>query len=116
MFGFLFGNWGLFDAIEALKWIQHNGECFNGDVNNVTIFGQSSGGWSVEALMMSPLSGGLFHRAIAQSGSLKTQFMKFGRVEENPTYKFLEKKYEKNSTEDLREHLRKFSVDELNKL
>ena len=49
--GFLFGNWGLFDLIEGLQWVQRNAEAFSGDANNVTIFGQSSGGWSVDALM-----------------------------------------------------------------
>ena len=49
--GFLFGNWGLFDVIEGLEWIQKNAQNFGGDPNNVTIFGQSSGAWSVDALM-----------------------------------------------------------------
>jgi carboxylesterase type B len=47
-FGFLFGNWGLFDHLEALKWVQDNVSAFGGDKNNVTIFGQSAGAWSVE--------------------------------------------------------------------
>mgnify|MGYP000328334792 CR=1 FL=1 len=51
LFGFLFGNWGLFDHLEGLKWVQDNIGRFGGDAGNVTIFGQSSGGWSVDGLL-----------------------------------------------------------------
>ncbi|GJQ76634.1 hypothetical protein Trydic_g15494 [Trypoxylus dichotomus] len=62
------GNAGLKDMILALKWVQQNIKNFNGDPNNVTIFGESAGAVSVHLLMLSPLTEGLFHRAIAQSG------------------------------------------------
>lgn len=62
------GNYGLMDQIMALKWITGNIRQFGGNPDNVTILGQSAGGGSVVALMTSPLSKGLFHRAIAQSG------------------------------------------------
>ncbi len=61
------GNYGLMDQIEALTWVQRNAGRFGGDPGNITLFGQSAGGASVTALMASPLSEGLFHRAIAQS-------------------------------------------------
>ncbi len=61
------GNYGLLDQIAALEWIRENIEVFGGDPNNVTIFGESSGGASVANLMSSPLAEGLFHRAIIQS-------------------------------------------------
>ena len=61
------GNYGFLDQLEALKWVQNNIEQFGGDPHNVTIFGESAGGTSVNALVASPLSDGLFHRAIAQS-------------------------------------------------
>ena len=62
------GNYGFMDQIAAIKWIRKNAEAFGGDPNNVTVFGESAGGWSVNMLMTSPLTAGLFKRAMAQSG------------------------------------------------
>ncbi|XP_018335696.1 uncharacterized protein LOC108744438 [Agrilus planipennis] len=62
------GNAGLKDMVLALKWVQENIAVFGGNPNNVTIFGESSGGWAVNFLLLSPLAKGLFHRAIMQSG------------------------------------------------
>jgi len=63
------GNYGLQDQLASLRWIQDNIEYFGGDPNLVTISGLSAGGASVNYLMLSPNSDGLFHRAIAMSGS-----------------------------------------------
>ena len=62
------GNYGLLDKISALEWVRDNISAFGGNPDNVTIFGQSAGSWSVCYLMASPLSKGLFHKAIGQSG------------------------------------------------
>jgi para-nitrobenzyl esterase len=58
------------DQIAALEWIQRNIAEFGGDPKNVTIAGQSSGSISVSILMASPLTKGLFQRAIGESGGL----------------------------------------------
>lgn len=62
------GNQGLLDQVAALKWVRANIAAFGGDPDNITIFGESAGGWSVCNMLVSPLSRGLFHRAIIQSG------------------------------------------------
>lgn len=63
------GNWGMLDQIEAMKWVQKNIEQFGGDPNNVMIFGQSAGSRSVKFLCSSPLTKGLFNKAVIMSGS-----------------------------------------------
>lgn len=63
------GNYGLLDQIAALNWVKSNIESYGGDAGNVTIFGESAGGWSVTELMSAPMAKGLFHRAIGQSGA-----------------------------------------------
>jgi carboxylesterase type B len=68
------GNAGLKDMVMALKWVQKNIQNFSGDPNNVTIFGESAGGAAVHYLVLSPLAKGLFHKAIAQSGSALNVF------------------------------------------
>ena len=62
------GNYGMLDQVEALKWVKDNIKYFGGDPSRVTICGISAGATSVSLHLLSPLSKGLFHQAIAESG------------------------------------------------
>ncbi|XP_028635132.1 pyrethroid hydrolase Ces2a-like [Grammomys surdaster] len=62
------GNWGYLDQVTALRWVQRNIAYFGGNRDRVTIIGASAGGTSVSSHVVSPMSKGLFHGAIMQSG------------------------------------------------
>lgn len=61
------GNYGTMDQIAAIQWIKRNIEAFGGDPSNITLFGQSAGGLSVQNLCATPLVYGDFQHAIMQS-------------------------------------------------
>jgi len=64
------GNYALLDLVQALKFVKNNIANFGGDPDNVTIMGQSAGSTNVNALIVTPLAAGLFHKAISLSGGI----------------------------------------------
>ena len=78
------GDYGLLDQIMALKWVHENIGEFGGDPDNITIAGESAGSSSVNALCVSPLTEGLFVRAIAESSgiAMKKPYHTFREMDE----------------------------------
>ncbi len=75
------GNYGNIDSIQALEWVQRNIGFFGGDSSNITIFGESAGGYNVAALLSAKQANGLFHKAIIQSGGIRP-----GDIEHSESY------------------------------
>ncbi|WP_244420892.1 carboxylesterase/lipase family protein [Hyphomicrobium sp. MC1] len=70
--GHLWGNYGIMDIQQVLRWVQRNIAAFGGDPNRVAVGGQSAGATDTGANVLSPMSAGLFSRAIYESGPLPT--------------------------------------------
>ncbi len=66
------GNAGMLDIAAALEWVQSNIDRFGGDPARVLIFGESGGGGKVASMLAMPRAQGLFHRAVIESGSVRT--------------------------------------------
>ncbi|NKE55565.1 carboxylesterase family protein [Lentzea sp. PSKA42] len=78
------GAYGIEDQQAALRWVQRNAAAFGGDPRNVTVFGESGGAFDVCAHVTSPLSRGLFQKAIAQSGGCSTTWGANGVIHTKP--------------------------------
>lgn len=77
------GNYGILDQLAALKWVKENIAAFGGNPENITLFGQSAGGMSVQTICTSPLGKGLISKAIIQSaGGYKSPLLSDQSLEE----------------------------------
>ena len=104
------GNYGLYDQVTALNWIKHNISSFGGDSNNITIMGQSAGAMSVQHLCLSPITKGMFHKAIMSSGGGINKIL--ATVKEEKEYDFCKKIMDYAGCSTL-EELRNLPVDKL---
>ena len=84
------GNYGMFDQIVALEWVKKNIKAFGGNPDNITIMGQSAGAMSVTNLCLSPLTDGLFAKAVMNSGGGVHKMMDSGATTKD-RYEFWEK-------------------------
>ncbi|XP_049874736.1 juvenile hormone esterase-like [Pectinophora gossypiella] len=107
------GNMGLRDQVQALKWVKQNIAKFNGDPDNVTIFGLSAGAASIEYLMLTPIAKGLFHKAIAEGGSSLCHWAQNSKVKQL-AYKIAALNDKKVSNDDeLLKYLKSLDTKEL---
>ncbi|XP_018304165.1 carboxylesterase 5A [Mycetomoellerius zeteki] len=107
------GNYGMFDQIAALDWIKRNIKYFNGSPSNIVIYGHNSGAISVGLHMLSPLSEGKFHKAIAMSGDAISSVGTLER--EKPVVDIIADRFScsRQPTSELIECLRRLPADHL---
>ena len=77
------GNYGLYDQLTAINWVKHNIAAFGGDPDNITIMGQSAGAMSVQQHCLSPISKGIFHKAVMCSGGGVSRMLSASVPEKN---------------------------------
>ena len=77
------GNYGLVDQMTAMKWVKDNIAAFGGDPDNMTIMGQSAGAMSVQQQCLSPMTDGLFNKAVMSSGGGVSKMMTPPKPEKN---------------------------------
>jgi len=104
------GNYGLYDQLAALHWVRTNIASFGGDPENVTIMGQSAGAMSVQQHCLSPLSEGLFHKAVMSSGGGVSKILSVAPAEKS--YPFWQAVMEKAGCRTL-EEFRALPAEEL---
>jgi len=104
------GNYGLYDQFAALQWVKQNISSFGGDPNNITIMGQSAGAMSVQQQCLSPLTQGLFQKAVMSSGGGVSKLMKTAPMDKN--YDFWTKVMQACQCSDL-EQFRQVPVETL---
>lgn len=104
------GNYGLYDQMTALQWIQDNITAFGGDPGKVTVMGQSAGAMSVQHHCLSSLTYGLFSRAVMVSGG--GWLRNFPVQSVNKRYRFWNAVMEEAGCENLRQ-LRELEIEKL---
>ena len=104
------GNYGLYDQLTAIQWVKNNIAAFGGDPDNITIMGQSAGGMSVQQHVLSPLTKGLFHKAVMCSGGGVNKILSTGGPEKS--YDFWHAVMERVGAKDL-EEFRAVPVEEI---
>ena len=98
------GNYGLLDQVKALEWVHNNISAFDGDVDNVTIAGESAGSSSVNALCATPLTKGFFRRAIGESSSV---------IQQTPPHTFRTMEAALKMGDDIKKEFNCSSIEEL---